>query len=240
MSVIRAIITLLILIVALPVFILMMVAGIVLSYIMHPKYFYFPMHLGCKALLLGSWQYHTIHGNVPPKNKGPYIFMFNHESMFDAFMLGASIPYYVNAVGWEGIFKWPLWGFFAKRYGAYQITHDDTDKARETLKAAEKILLVDKTSMIYSPEGNRTITGEMGEFKKGGFHFARATNATIVPIGIIGAFESNVRTSWIINPGRLKTVFGSPITPDQYSHLSIEDFRDLVKAEVVKLVEDFS
>ena len=47
----------------------------------------------------------------------------------------------------------------------------------------------------------------MGEFKKGGFHFARATNATIVPIGIIGAFESNVRTSWIINPGRLKTVF---------------------------------
>ena len=66
MSVIRAIITLLILIVALPVFILMMVAGIVLSYIMHPKYFYFPMHLGCKALLLGSWQYHTIHGKVPP------------------------------------------------------------------------------------------------------------------------------------------------------------------------------
>ena len=46
MSVIRAIITLLILIVALPVYILMMVAGIVLSYIMHPKYFYFPMHLG--------------------------------------------------------------------------------------------------------------------------------------------------------------------------------------------------
>ena len=94
--------------------------------------------------------------------------------------------------------------------------------------------------MIYSPEGNRTITGEMGEFKKGGFHFAKATNATIVPIGIVGAFESNVRTSWIINPGRLKTIFGQPITPDQYSDLSIEDFRDLVKDKVVKLVEDFS
>ena len=166
--------------------------------------------------------------------------MFKHESMFDDFMLGSSIPYYVNAVGWEGIFKWPLWGFFAKRYGAYQSTHDNTDKARETLKAAEKILLIDKTSMIYSPEGNRTITGEMGEFKKGGFHFAKATNATVVPIGIVGAFESNVRTSWIINPGRLKTIFGTPITPDQYSHLSIEEFRDLVKSQVIKLVEDFS
>ena len=94
--------------------------------------------------------------------------------------------------------------------------------------------------MIYSPEGNRTITGEMGEFKKGGFHFAKATNATVVPVGIVGAFESNVRTSWIINPGRLKTIFGTPITPNDYADLSIEDFRDLVKAKVVKLVEDFS
>ena len=51
MPMIRVIITLLILVVALPVFILMMVLGIVLSYIMHPKYFYFPMHLGCKAFL---------------------------------------------------------------------------------------------------------------------------------------------------------------------------------------------
>ena len=122
---IRVLITFLILLLFLPIFILMMITGIVLSYIMHPRYFYRSMHLGCKLLLLGGWQYHTIHGQVPPKNKGPYLFMFNHESMFDAFMLGASIPYYINAIGWEGIFKWPLWGFFAKRYGAYQITHDN-------------------------------------------------------------------------------------------------------------------
>ena len=240
MPVIRILTTLIIMALFVPFFILTMIIGVVLSYIMHPKYFYWIIHLGAKFLLLISWQYHTIHGEVPPKKNGPYIFMFNHESMFDVFMLASSIPYYINAVGWEGIFKWPLFGFFAKRYGAYQITHDNTDKARETLKAAEQILIVDKNSMLYSPEGNRTITGEMGEFKKGGFHFAKATNATIVPIGIIGAFESNVRTSWIINPGRLKTVFGEPIPSDQYSHLSIEEFRDLVKAKVVKLVEDFS
>ena len=105
MSVIRTIITLVIWVVALPVFVLMLVTGIVLSYIMHPKYFYWIMHLNCKILLLASWQYHTIHGQVPPKNKGPYIFMFNHESMFDAFMLGSSIPYYVHAGGCDGIFK---------------------------------------------------------------------------------------------------------------------------------------
>jgi 1-acyl-sn-glycerol-3-phosphate acyltransferase len=94
--------------------------------------------------------------------------------------------------------------------------------------------------MIFSPEGNRTITGEMSEFKKGGFHFAKATNATIVPIGIVGAFKANVRTSWIIRPGRLKTIFGTPITPNDYSDLSIEDFRDLVRNKIVNLIKDFS
>ena len=237
---IRILITFLILLLFLPIFVVLMIVGIVSSYIMHPRYFYWSMHLGCKLLLLGGWQYHTVHGQVPPKSKGPYLFMFNHESMFDAFMLGASIPYYINAIGWEGIFEWPLWGFFAKRYGAYQITHDNTDQAKATLKVAEKILLVDKDSMIFSPEGNRTITGEMSEFKKGGFHFAKATNATVVPIGIVGAFKANVRTSWIINPGRLKTVFGTPIPPSDYSDLSIEDFRDLVRNKIVNLVKDFS
>ena len=40
--------------------------------------------------------------------------MFNHESMFDIFMLGGAIPYYVNAIGWDGLQKWPLFGMFIR------------------------------------------------------------------------------------------------------------------------------
>ena len=124
----------------------------------------------------------------------------------------------------------------AKRYGAYSITHDNTDKAKATLKEAEKILLFDKTSMVLAPEGQRTITGEMGEFKKGGFHFAKATNATIVPVGLIGAYRANKRTSWQINPGRLTTVFGDPITADQYANMSVEELRDFTKNKISGLI----
>ena len=92
--------------------------------------------------------------------------------------------------------------------------------------------------MVLSPEGQRTITGEMGEFKKGGFHFAKATNATIVPVGLIGAYRANKRTSWVINPGRLTLAFGTPITSDQYSNLSVEELRDLTKEKIVSLVNN--
>ena len=157
----------------LPIFVLFLIVGIFCSYFTHMRNAYYPLiPLSAKLLMLVSFQSFSVKGQVPKQENGPYIFMFNHESMFDVFMLGGAIPYYVNAIGWEGIFKWPLFGFFVKRYGAYPITHDNTDQARATLKAAEKILVKDGDSMVFSPEGQRTLTGEMGEFKKGGFHFA--------------------------------------------------------------------
>ena len=130
-----------------------------------------------------------------------------------------------------------MFGYFAKRYGAYAVTHDNTDKAIKTLKAAEKILITDGDSMILSPEGQRTLTGELGEFKKGVFHFAKSTNvASIVPVGLIGAYRANVRNSWIVNPGKLTTAFGEPINPEVYKNLSVEELRDLTKQKISELL----
>ena len=49
---------------------------------------------------------------------------------------------------------------------------------------------------------------EIGDFKKGPFHLASNTGATIIPIGLIGAFEA--KADW--RHGRvLITRFGKPI-----------------------------
>ena len=237
-NILTKILSFFILVVFFPLFALMLISVIIFSYITHPKNTYpFLIPIFARVTMLSGLQWFSVKGKVPPKKDGPYLFMFNHESMFDVLMLAGGIPYYINAIGWEGVFKIPLFGFMAKRYGAYAITHDNTDKAKATLKAAEKILLQDKDSMVLSPEGQRTITGEMGEFKKGGFHFAKATNATIVPVGLIGAYRANKRTSWTINPGRLTLVFGDPITAEDYSNLSVEELRDVTKERIGSLIQ---
>ena len=237
-NILTKILSFFILVVFFPLFALMLISVIIFSYITHPKNTYpFLVPISARVIMLSGLQWFSVKGKVPPKKDGPYLFMFNHESMFDVLMLAGGIPYYINAIGWEGVFKIPLFGFMAKRYGAYAITHDNTDKAKATLKAAEKILLQDKDSMVLSPEGQRTITGEMGEFKKGGFHFAKATNATIVPVGLIGAYRANKRTSWTINPGRLILVFGDPITAEDYSNLSVEELRDVTKERIGSLIQ---
>ena len=237
-NILTKILSLFILVIFFPLFALMLISVIIFSYITHPKNTYpFLVPISARVIMLSGLQWFSVKGKVPPEKDGPYLFMFNHESMFDVLMLAGGIPYYINAIGWEGVFKIPLFGFMAKRYGAYAITHDNTDKAKATLKAAEKILLQDKDSMVLSPEGQRTITGEMGEFKKGGFHFAKATNATIVPVGLIGAYRANKRTSWTINPGRLTLVFGDPITAEDYSNLSVEELRDVTKERIGSLIQ---
>ena len=237
-NILTKILSFFILVIFFPLFALMLISVIIFSYITHPKNTYpFLIPIFARVIMLSGLQWFSVKGKVPPKKDGPYLFMFNHESMFDVLMLAGGIPYYINAIGWEGVFKIPLFGFMAKRYGAYAITHDNTDKAKATLKAAEKILLQDKDSMVLSPEGQRTITGEMGEFKKGGFHFAKATNATIVPVGLIRAYRANKRTSWTINPGRLTLVFGDPITAEDYSNLSVEELRDVTKERIGSLIQ---
>jgi 1-acyl-sn-glycerol-3-phosphate acyltransferase len=222
-----------------PIFFLAMMLGIVLSYFAHPRKTYYPLiPLFSRLLIAVSLQKFSVKGEVPPKKDGPFIFMFNHESMYDVFMLGAAIPYYINSVGWEGVFRWPVFGYFAKRYGAYPIPHNNTDKAIGVLKVAEKILVEDGDSMILSPEGQRTLTGKINPFKKGVFHFTKSTNvASIVPVGLIGAFKANRRDSWVINPGKLEIRFGKVITPEEYKHLSVEELRDLVQEKVVNLLD---
>ena len=73
------------------------------------------------------WIYCLLAGQIlikenqaPPPENGPYLYLFNHVSMFDQFMVGAFVPHYITAIGAEEIFKYPVWGQLIKKYGAYR------------------------------------------------------------------------------------------------------------------------
>ena len=93
---IKTLISIIVFVLFIPLFAMVMIIGIICSYITHPRNFYYPLiPLSSRILMLVSFQRFSVKGDIPKKENGPYIFMFNHESMFDVFMLGGSIPYYV-------------------------------------------------------------------------------------------------------------------------------------------------
>ena len=91
---------------------------------------------------------------------------------------------------------------------------------------------------MIAPEGTRTLTGELGPFKKGPFHVAKNTGITIIPVALIGAFEAKNKNDWRVRPGVLLTRFGDPITKKDYDDLSVDDLRNLVRSKISELLNN--
>ena len=187
------------------------------------------------CLLAGQWLKKI---NSPPKKDcGPYIYMFNHVSMFDQFMIGAFIPHYITAVAAIEVFKYPIWGFIIRKYGAIPIIRQKIRKAIGSLNTAEEAIK-NGISFLISPEGTRTSNGEIGSFKKGPFHLAKNTNATIVPLALKGGFKAKKKSDWRVQPGILRVVFGEPIESSQFATLSVKDLGELVRNRILELKKE--
>ena len=224
---------------ALTVFVLGAFIYILLTFIYKPTQLYPVANIVCRLMLLAGGQWLKVEGRRPDKNGQPYLYLFNHESLMDAFMLGGSVKHYITAVGAEYQFSYPIWGTLARRHGAIPIKRDKLTKAIYSLDKAEEAIRKG-ISFIISPEGTRTLSGQLGEFKKGPFHVALNTGVTIVPVALMGAYEAKKKTDWRLSPGILTIRFGEPITANQYKSLDIDTLRAYLREKIQQLIDNKS
>ena len=204
-----------------------------------PKKLYPLARLLSRFVLLGAGQIIKIDGEIPDRKNGPHLYLFNHQSLLDQFLIVGTIKEYVSAVGADYQFSWPIWGRLIKRLGAIPIVRDDLTKAIHSLTLAEDEIQKG-TSFLIAPEGTRTKTGKMGEFKKGLFHLSLNTGVTIVPIGLVGAYDSKKRDDWRIYPGMITVRIGNPVYKNFYQKMSVEELRDDIRNRIAVLCEDNS
>ena len=180
-------------------------------------------------------QWFRLEGPKPLLSKGPYLYLINHASLFDAFMAVTGIPHYFTGVGAVEQFSYPVWGFLAKKYGLIPLERSKRDLAIGSMNKLQDALR-SGTSAIIAPEGTRTLTGNLGEFKKGAFHVAKNTGITIIPVSLKGAYKAKNKNDWRLKPSILTAVFGDPIQKKDYNHLSIDQLRDLVKSRIINML----
>ncbi len=180
-------------------------------------------------------QWFRVKGQAPDPQKGPYLYLINHESLFDPFMVVAAVRHYFTGVGAYEQFSYPVWGFLVKKYGVIPIIRQKLDNAISSLEKAEDAVK-EGVSIMIAPEGTRTLTGRLNEFKKGPFHVAMNTKITIVPVGLVGAYDAKNKNDWRIRPGVLTTVFGDPISYEEYKNLSLDELRSMVRLKIENLI----
>ena len=163
-----------------------------------------------------------------------YIFMANHASFADVFILPAVMQGSYTGIMATESFRYPLWGALARRFRAIPIRRKDRASAIASIGIAER-LLNDGLSVLILPEGTRTITGRMGPLKKGGFHMALNTGAPIQVVGIEGAFRFKRKTSRLLRPGTITVRFGKVIPPERHKDMSLEEVMAEVREELLVL-----
>jgi 1-acyl-sn-glycerol-3-phosphate acyltransferase len=163
-----------------------------------------------------------------------YIIMGNHQSLFDIFVIPVAIPMSFIGVEAASHFSIPLWGMLMKKWGNIPIARQNLSQAVKSLEKA-RAALGSGTSIGILPEGTRTLTGEVGEFKKGPFHLALQAEADILPFAISGLFEFYNKNSWQLTPGRVRVAIGRPLRFEDFKDFSVDALSDLLRRTIIDL-----
>jgi HAD superfamily hydrolase (TIGR01490 family) len=135
----------------------------------------------------------------------PAVFLFNHQSQLDMAILCKLMRAGFTAVAKKELANDPVFGLAFRLAGVAFVDRSGHGDARQALEPAVQRLR-DGISVLIAPEGTRSVTPALGEFKKGAFHMAMQAGVPVVPIVIRNAGELMWRDAVTIRPGRVDVV----------------------------------
>ncbi len=145
-----------------------------------------------------------------------YIFMSNHVSNLDPPVLIPSIPGRCSVLVKKELFRIPILGTGMRLADLVPVDRSDREAAIEGIHAAMQVLQRGLHMVVY-PEGTRSSDGRLLPFKKGPFHLAMDSGVPVVPVTLLGTYESWPKTRFALRPGTATVVFHPPLDPHGYS-----------------------
>ena len=153
-----------------------------------------------------------VEGKENIDEKTSYVFLANHQGAFDIFLIYGYLGRNFKWMMKKSLRKIPFVGTACEMAGFIFVDKSSPRKIYETIKNAERVLQ-GGTSMVVFPEGARTFSGHMREFKKGAFQMADQLQLPVVPMTIDGSFDILPRTSKLLHWHRMKLTIHKPIYP---------------------------
>lgn len=153
-----------------------------------------------------------INGREKLHKRTSYVFVPNHQGSFDIFLIYGFLGRNFKWMMKKSLRKLPFVGKACESAGFIFVDKSSPRKVYETIKSAEKVLQ-GGTSLVVFPEGARTFTGHMANFKKGAFLLADQLQLPVVPLTIDGSFDILPRTGKLLHWHPMTLTIHEPIYP---------------------------
>jgi 1-acyl-sn-glycerol-3-phosphate acyltransferase len=178
-----------------------------LDYSSRPNWFWYRIMRAFFAVVFHTiWPMRVVGREHVPRT-GSAVVVCNHLSLADPFAVGYAAGRIVSFMAKEELFRVPVLRFFIRQVGAFPV-----DRTRQDAAAMRTALTVLKEGELLGmfPEGTRSTTGELQEFRAGAVRIATRTRNRVIPCALIGTDRALPPGKWI-RPARVTVVFGEPI-----------------------------
>ena len=179
--------------------------------------------------LIPGWRY-VIHGreNLPPPGEAAVI-VANHQSATDIlalFTLGIQFRWLSK----KEVFNLPWVGGAMRWSGYVPITRGDAESHRRAMLQSAKWLRRG-VSMVFFPEGSRSVSGELQKFKLGAFRLAEQEKVAIVPMLLCGTRGLMVKKSIVPNRATIDIRVLEKVHPREDESLDelVERVREIIR-----------
>jgi len=169
--------------------------------------------------------------NLPAE---PAIIAPNHASHFDIAALLGWLPGQNRFAAKKELFDEPVLGMVMRTLGMVPV---DRDNPAESIDVLNRLQAKGEFSLIMFPEGTRSRSGRMGEFKKGAFALAIRLGRPVVPIAIHGS-------AGVMPPGKHLSILPGTVVVEVLpaiptagmAHGDRDRLRDLVRARIAERI----
>jgi 1-acyl-sn-glycerol-3-phosphate acyltransferase len=167
--------------------------------------------------------------------KGTYVFVANHQSIYDIPILFWTLPHQLRIIAKESLGKFPFIGWHLRRTGHMLVDRSRPDRAKIFGWASR--LINNGLSLILFPEGTRSRDGRVARFKGGSFYLALEAGLPVVPLSVVGSRHVMLKGRLASYPGNVRLVVHPPIDTTGMEGTDARAFAERVRQIIAPVAE---
>jgi len=167
-----------------------------------------------------------------------YVFVSNHQSIYDIPVIFASLPYQLRIISKASLARFPVLGWHLRRGGHLFVDRRRPDRAG--ILGRWRTLVSEGLSLLIFAEGTRSWEGRVARFKAGSFLLAIEAGLPIVPLAVIGTRQVMPKGRLRTEPASVRLIVHDPIHPPAIAAPTTRDAKalaDRVHAIVAEAVD---